>query len=116
MILRSQTLIICTLFVGTIIYLIIDSIKQTTKEINKLRNDIYKLNSTRVYVIRVQKMLDDVGRTTSTLSQSWSELTTKTNNLQSLVYAVVINPAVEQAVRPVVKANWEVFRNDLKQW
>ena len=39
---------------------------------------------------RVQKMLDNVRRTTSSLSQSWSELTTKTNNLQSLVHYVTL--------------------------
>jgi hypothetical protein len=61
-------------------------------------------------------MSEDVGRTTSSLSQSWSELTTKTNNLQTLVYSVVINPAVEQAIRPVVQAQWTAFSNDLKQW
>ena len=61
-------------------------------------------------------MSEDVGRTTSSLSQSWSELTTKTNSLQSLVYSVVINPAIELAIRPIVQAQWLVFSNDLKQW
>jgi len=61
-------------------------------------------------------MSNDVGRITSSLSQSWSELTTKTNNLQTLVRAVVINPAVEQAVRPVIQAQWMAFSNDLKRW
>ena len=103
-------------FVGAIIYIIIDSITQTTKEINNLRKDINKLQSTEIYVSRVQQMSKDVGRTTSSLSQSWSELTTKTNSLQSLIYAVVINPAVELAVRPVVQAQWQAFSNDLKQW
>ena len=101
---------------GAIIYIIIDSIMQTTKEINNLRKNINKIRSTEVYVSRVQKMSEDVVCTTSSLSQSWSELTTKTNNLQTLVFTVVINPATEQAIRPVVQAQWVVFSNVLKQW
>lgn len=103
-------------FVGAIIYVIIDAITDTTNELNKLRNDINKLNNTQYYVSRVQQMSIDVGRTTSALSQSWSDLTTKTNDLQVLVGAVVINPVVEGAVRPVVQAQWKAFSNALKQW
>jgi len=105
-----------TLFVGAIIYIIIDSITQTTQEINKLRNDINKIRNTEVYVSRVQKMSEDVGHTTSSLSQSWSELTTKTNSLQTLIYSVVITPSIEQLVRPIAQAQWGAFSNDLKQW
>ena len=61
-------------------------------------------------------MSEDVGRTTSSLSQSWSELTTKTNTLQTLVYTVVITPAAELTIRPVIQAKWQVFSNDLNQW
>lgn len=104
-------------FVDAIIYVIIENIKQTTQEINKLRNDINILKNAEAYVSRVQKMLDDDGRTTNSLNQSWSELTTKTSNdLQTLIHTVVISPAVEQIVRPVVQANWMIFSNDLKQW
>ncbi|KJA22821.1 hypothetical protein HYPSUDRAFT_40603 [Hypholoma sublateritium FD-334 SS-4] len=102
--------------IGAIIYVIIDSITQTTNELNKLRNDINKLNSTQNYVTRVQQMSVDVGRTTSALSQSWSALTTKTNDLQVIVGAVVINPVIVEAVRPVVQAQWKAFSNALKQW
>lgn len=101
---------------GAIIYVIIDSITQTTNELNKLKSEISKLNSTQSYVSAVQKMSADVGRTTSALSQSWSDLTTKTNDLQVIVGAVVINPTIEAAVRPVVQAQWKTFSNALNQW
>lgn len=103
-------------FVGALIYIIVDSITQTTNELNKLRNDISRLNDTQYYVARVQQMSVDVGRTTSALSKSWSDLTTKTNDLQVIVGAVVISPVVEEAVRPVVQAQWKAFSNALKQW
>ncbi|KJA22826.1 hypothetical protein HYPSUDRAFT_138757 [Hypholoma sublateritium FD-334 SS-4] len=102
--------------IGAIIYLIIDAITETTSELSSLRNDINKLNNTQYYVTRVQQMSVDLGNTTSALSQTWSDLTTKTNSLQVIVHAVVISPTIVEAVRPVVQAQWKAFSSVLKQW
>jgi len=53
---------------------------------------------------------------TSTLSQSWSKLTTKTEELSTLVKAVVITPEVAQAILPVVRAKWQALSAELGRW
>ncbi|KAF8326919.1 hypothetical protein F5887DRAFT_1113358 [Amanita rubescens] len=102
--------------VGQIIYVIIDSIKKTTDELNSLRNDINRLQQAQAQVANVQQVSDSIGEMTSTLSQSWSQLTTKTDDLSTLVKAVVITPEVAQAVLPVVRAKWQTLSASLSYW
>ncbi|EGO29890.1 hypothetical protein SERLADRAFT_458229 [Serpula lacrymans var. lacrymans S7.9] len=101
---------------GAIIYAIIDAITQTTKELRNIRNDISRLNSARAYVDAARKISEDTGRTTSALSQSWSQLTTKTQELETLAYTVVITPEIEAAIRPIVQVKWQAFRSELSGW
>jgi hypothetical protein len=67
-------------------------------------------------VSAVQQTSDSVGQMTSILSQSWSQLTTKTNELSTLVKAVVISPEVVQIILPVVQAKWKTLSNELQHW
>jgi len=102
--------------VGQIIYLIINSIKSATEDINRLRNDINRLRQAQSQVSNVQQVSDSVGQMTSTMSQSWSKLTTKTEELSTLVKAVDITPAVAQAILPVVRAKWQALSAELGRW
>lgn len=102
--------------IGAIIYIIIDSITDTTNSINRLKNDIARLNSTQAYVSNIQSVSERVGNTTSSLSQSWSDLTTKTQTLETYVHAIVINPDTENIIRPIVQNAWRAFSNELKRW
>ncbi|PCH35843.1 hypothetical protein WOLCODRAFT_28176 [Wolfiporia cocos MD-104 SS10] len=102
--------------VGQIIYLIVNSITNTTSEIASLKRQINSIREVRSDVQSVQAISEQVGRMTSGLSQSWSDMTTKTQTLKLLLHTSADLPANWQTMKPIVELSWDALSASLAEW
>ncbi|PCH35849.1 hypothetical protein WOLCODRAFT_156543 [Wolfiporia cocos MD-104 SS10] len=102
--------------VGHIIYLIVDAITNTTSEIASLKRQINSIRQVRSDVQYVQAISEQVGRMTSGLSQSWSDVTTKTQTLKLLLHTSADLPANWQTMKPIVESSWGALSASLAEW
>ncbi len=102
--------------IGGFVWAILDAITNTRGHINDLRRQINSLQEAQRTLYWAQRTSSDIRQTVTTLSQGWSSLTTKTQVLKELVKAYERNPALEDSLRPIVRANWKGFENEMSEW
>ncbi|KAL7006705.1 hypothetical protein EMMF5_003591 [Cystobasidiomycetes sp. EMM_F5] len=102
--------------IGVIINAIVEAITKNQDAINSLSRQVNQINGVKMAVESARSIESPLGMTLSSLSGSWSVVTTQTNNLDAFLNTINKLPNLEPTFVPVIRQTWVKLSADLGAW
>lgn len=102
--------------IGLIIEALVEAITQNQQTIDSLSQQVNHINGVKIALESARSVESPLSATLASLSGSWSEVTTQTNDLVTFLNAIDKLPELDETFAPVIHQSWVTLSSKLSAW